>query len=185
MKKLIFILPALILFFSCGQKQAEVQVAESAIQEPEEVPGIVLTNEKYVPECKAAMAAMSQGDMDGFTALTSDDVVYMFNHGDSLVGKSAVAEWWNNRFETDLESVTFSREVWLSVDAVQPTYAVEPGDYVMAWFMVNGQYKTGNSMNQFIHIVYHFNADGKADRITQFVDRVPIMIANGSMPTAN
>ena len=185
MKKFFFILPALVLFFSCGQKQAAVEVAESAIQEPEEVPGIVLTNEKYVPECKAAMAAMSQGDMAGFTALMSEDVVYVFNYGDSLVGKSAVEEWWANRFETDLDKVTFSNEVWMSVDAVQPTYDVEPGDYVMAWFMVNGQYKTGNSMNQFIHIVYHFNSAGKADRITQFLDRVPIMIANGSMPSAN
>ncbi len=180
MKNLVFLIIASLFIVACGQTQEEAPPAQEVVSvEPAPVLGVLVTEEKYVPELRNAMEAMGQGDIGAFTSVMSDDVVYMFNHLDSLVGKQAVNDWWQDRFDNDLQSVSFSQNIWLSLDVEEPRYpTVQPGDYVMLWTLVTGTYSTGKTMTQFIHIVYHFNDAGKVDRVTQFVDRVPIMEAN-------
>ena len=182
MKNLVLAMIAAVCLFACTQPQEEAPQAEDIVSvEPTPVMGVSVTEEKYVPEIKAAMEAMGRGDIAAFTSIMSDDVVYMFNHLDSLAGKQAVNDWWQNRFDNDLKSISFNNNIWLSLDVEDPRYpTVEKGDYVMLWTLVTGTYSTGKTMTQFIHIVYHFNDQGRVDRVTQFVDRVPIMEANSS-----
>ncbi|MBK8280123.1 MAG: nuclear transport factor 2 family protein [Saprospiraceae bacterium] len=46
---------------------------------------------------RQSIAALSAGDADGFVAGYADNAVYMFNNGDSLAGKAAIAEYWKRR----------------------------------------------------------------------------------------
>ena len=51
------------------------------------------------------------------------------------------------------------------------------GNYVLSWNTVHAKYKSGKSMSQRMHMVYHFDASDKIDRVTQYMDRVPINAA--------
>lgn len=51
------------------------------------------------------------------------------------------------------------------------------GNYVLYWFASYAKYKTGKSMKQRIHMVYHFNDNDKIDRVSQYLYREPINAA--------
>ncbi len=176
MRKLTLILLAGTMFYACGQQEQAPPPPP-----PEEPAGPVTVNadEKYVAICKDGLAAMSSGDMERFVSDFTDDVVYQFSYGDSLVGKSAVLDYWKNRRENIIDQLNFSNSVWLSLNVdMGNNYNVAPGDWVMGWFLTTASYKaTGKSMTQNIHTLYHFNNAGKVDRVIQFLDRAAIMQA--------
>lgn len=111
----------------------------------------------------------------------ADNAVYVFNNGDSLVGKEAITNYWLDRRENLIDKLTFSSDVWLVINVNEaPSSRVMTGPWVMGWFLAKATYKTGKSMQQWIHTDYHLNDEGKIDRVIQYLDRQSINQAQQS-----
>lgn len=108
----------------------------------------------------------------------ADNAVYIWNNGDSLAGKAAIAAYWKKRRGEVIDSISFSQDIWLAIKVNQPqTPAQAPGNWALGWYAVSAKYKTGKRMNQWIHTAMHFDANDKIDRVVQFLDRAPINAA--------
>lgn len=132
---------------------------------------------------KAGQQALAAGDVDAFTNNLADNAVYMWNSGDSLAGKAAIVAYWKDRRGNVIDQMQITNDTWL-VLKVNESKQVPLGEYALAWYSVTASYKGGKSMTQFVHAVHHFDATGKVDRITQYLDRVPIMAAMPPPPPA-
>lgn len=125
--------------------------------------------------CRASLNGLSKGDIDSFVGSMADNAVYVFNNGDSLVGKEAITNYWRDRRENVIDKLTFSSDVWLVINVNEaPSSRVMTGPWVMGWFLAKATYKTGKSMQQWIHTDYHLNDEGKIDRVIQYLDRQSI-----------
>ena len=133
---------------------------------------------KYSEMVKTGLAALSSGDVAAWLSNFSDDAVYAWNYGDSLAGKAAITEYWTKRRAETLESLTFENQIFLPVKVNTPQSTEATGVWVLAWYETTAKYKpSGKSMTQWIHTDTHFNADGKIDRVIQYVDRMAINAA--------
>jgi ketosteroid isomerase-like protein len=132
---------------------------------------------------KASLMALAAGDADAFTSNLADNAVFAWNSGDTLKGKAAIAEFWKDRRTNIIDQMQVSNDIWLNLK-VNRSKVAAPGDYTFAWFKVMVSYKGGKSMTQWIHNVYRFDASGKVDLVTQWVDRAPIMAAMPPAPPA-
>ncbi len=130
--------------------------------------------------CKEGLMALSSGDIDAFGTALADNAVYQWNAGDSVAGKAAIIDYWKDRRGNVIDKLEITNDIWLSL-RVNESKQVKPADYVFLWSQVTASYKGGKSMTQWIHNIYRFDNTGKIDRITQFLDRAPIMAA---MPPA-
>jgi hypothetical protein len=133
---------------------------------------------KFVDIAKNHTGYLTSGDIDSWMKDFSDDAIYRWNYLDSLTGKAAITDYWKKRRTDVIDSMAFSGDIWMPVKVNKsqaPGHLT--GNYVLSWYTINVKYKTGKSMKQKIHTVYHFNADNKIDRFYQYLDRVPIIAA--------
>ena len=184
MRKLLPLFLGIALFLSCNNpKPAEetattVGPAEAAPAAPATSPtGGTFADAKYAKMGKEGLAKFAAEDFDGFFANHADNVVWLFNNGDSIAGKAAVIDYWKKRFTESVDSIAFSNEVWLAVNVVNPQAVEAPGIWLMGWYQVSAKYKTGKRMGQWMHVDMHFNANDQIDRVIQYMDRVPIAAA--------
>jgi ketosteroid isomerase-like protein len=186
MKKILSLLIIPVLLYGCSNAADEQKKKDEAAAMPAEaakpadakpMAAAEIGDPKYIAIGKAGLEAMHNHDVNSFTDKYADNVVYIWNNGDSLVGKAAVVKYWNDRFATVLDSLSFSNQIWLPVKVNQPQSIEAPGTWLMTWYMVSAKYKNGKSMHQWIHNTMHFNADDKVDRVLQFRDQAPIMAA--------
>jgi hypothetical protein len=152
---------------------ATIDAAKSAVPPPPAEIG----DPKYIGMGKEALSALAAHDVDGFTKGYADNVVYLWNNGDSLVGKAAVVKYWKDRYATVLDSLSFNNQIWLPVKVNQTQSIEQPGLWLMSWYMVDAKYRSGKHMRQWIHTTLHYNSDDKVDRVLQFRDNAPIMAA--------
>jgi ketosteroid isomerase-like protein len=132
-------------------------------------------DDKYIDIAKNGMNELASGDVEGWLDGFSDDALFRWNGGDSLAGKPAIADYWKKRRTEVIESLSYSNEVWLPIHVTKPSIPAQlPGNYALCWSMVHARYKSGKEMNQRMHMVFHFNDNDKIDRVTQYIDRVPI-----------
>lgn len=169
------------LFMACGAPKTEEPTAAVEAQPAVAAApatshtGATFADVKYVNMVKAGMDKFETEDIDGFLADYADNVVWQFNNGDSIAGKAAVGAYWKQRFADVIDSIDLSNHVWLALDVKNPQSIEQPGIWVLGWYMVNAKYKaTGKRMVQWIHADSHFNADGKVDRVIQYLDRESI-----------
>jgi ketosteroid isomerase-like protein len=148
------------------------QPKEPAAEQAPPAP-IEIADDTYVAACQAGLAGMTNGDIDAFVKDLAENCVYRWNYGDSLVGKPAIAAYWKDRRTNVIDKITFDNEIWLPVK-VNASEQVRPGNWVLSWYRVQSTYKTGKSMSQYIHTVYHFNDQGQVDEVIQYLDRVLI-----------
>lgn len=140
--------------------------------------GYEFGDDKYKDIASSSLTALGAGDIAGFTASIADNAIFRWNGGDSLAGKPAISEYWKKRRGEVIDSLSYSSQVWLAVKVDKPmTEGQLPGNYALSWNMVHARYKSGKSMSQRMHMVYHFDGNDKIDRITQYLDRVPINAA--------
>lgn len=177
MKKLFLVALCIPLFIGC-KKEAPAESAEPAkpVAETTEQPS-EFADAKYTEVGKKAIAAMTAGDMDGWTANFSENAKYYWNGGDSLVGKPAIDKYWRERRANVIESISFTNDIWLPIKVNKPQKTELPGVWLMGWYQVTAKYKKGKEMSQWMHILYHFDENDKIDQVNHFVDRVPIMAA--------
>lgn len=132
-------------------------------------------------EVKAALAAFSKGDVDGFTAIYDDNARLYWSSGDSLVGKNAIKEYYAGRWKL-IDSLTFSENIVLgtTVKKQQSPYQAL-GKWILTWNSAHVKYKNGKKLDFWIHTAYHYNDAGKVDIAVQYLDRHPIMEATKGM----
>lgn len=178
MKKNFLLAVALVLIAACNSsstnnKQQDSTASSETKQQPAE-----FADPKYTDIGKKAMAAMSSGDMDSWISMFSDSARYYWNGGDSLIGKTAINDYWKKRRTEVIDSITFKNDIWLPVKVNEPQQAVQaPGVWLLSWNQVTAKYKNGKTMSQWIHTDYHFDANDKVDRVIQYIDMAPIKAA--------
>ena len=180
MKKLILSVFCAVLFIAC-KKEATPEAAPTPKSDTAEAPAPAeFADAKYTEVGKNAIAAMAAGDMDGWTANFADNAKYYWNGGDSLVGKPAIDKFWRDRRANVIESISFKNDIWLPIKVNKPQQKIEkPGVWLMGWYQVTAKYKRGKEMTQWMHILYHFDANDKIDEVNHFVDRAVI---NAALP---
>ena len=162
------------LFFACNKPAEETTETAPAEATP---PPAEFADAKYTEIGKKGLAALTSGDVDGWMSHFADNAVYYWNNGDSLAGKPAITEYWKKRRTEVIDSLSYTDNIWLPVKINQPQANEKPGVWLLGWYLTTAKYKTGKSMTQWIHTLYHFDANDKIDQTIQFVDRVPINAA--------
>jgi hypothetical protein len=176
MKKLLLL--ALCAFlFACdaGKKNNE----ETATTQPEKAPAqSEFADARYTETGKQLQAAFVKGDIDTWINSFADNAVYVWNSGDSLAGKQAIAEYWKKRWSEVLQSLQFNNNVWLPVKVNQSQSVESTGVWLLNWNETVATYqKTGKTMTQWMHTSIHFDSNDKIDRYVLYLDRVPITAA--------
>lgn len=183
MKKLIGLFVCASLVYSCtnNQQGPETTAAKTGSEAAAaEMKDYEFADSKFKAIGKKGLADLTSGDIDSWMNGYADNAVYRFNGGDSLAGKAAISAYWKNRRKEVIDSVSFTNDVWLPMKVNKPEVSTQlPGNYVLGWYMVYVKYKTGKSMSQRSHVVIHFDANDKIDRVTHYLDRVPINAATG------
>jgi hypothetical protein len=180
MKKMFVWALGSVLFFGCNDEKATEATSETATTpaatETKAGPA-EFADMKYAEIGKKGLAALSAGDIDGWMAGYADNAVYVWNNGDSLAGKAAIADYWKKRRTEAIDSISFTNQIFLPIKVNQPQSVEQPGIWVLSWYMTSAKYKTGKRMTQWIHTDMHFNDADQIDRVIQYLDRVPINAA--------
>jgi hypothetical protein len=176
MKKSLLIVCCLFLIVSCKKeesKEMDVAVmADDTIVKPAE-----FADFKYAEIGKKSLMAMEKGDMDGWIEIYADNAVYVWNNGDSLVGKPAIASYWKQRRANVIETIKFSDAIWLPIMVNTPQSVEAKGVWLLGWYKTTAKYRNGKEMTQWIHTDYHFDSNDKVDRVIQYIDRAAIATA--------
>lgn len=181
MKKVLGLLVCSALFFSCANDSKPAVATETAAS-PTPVTEVSkdyeFADNKFVEIAKKGFTDLESGDIDSWMSSFADNAIYRWNNLDSLTGKSAIADYWKKRRTDVIDSMSFTNQIWLPVKVNNPlTEGQLTGNYALSWNMVYAKYKTGKSMKQRIHTIFHFDANDKIDRVFQYLDRVPINAA--------
>lgn len=180
MKKLLGLIACSALLFACNNsKTAENMEAKTDSGSPVTESGdYELGDNKFVDIAKKGFRNLESGDIDSWMTGFADNAVYRWNNFDSLSGKAAIADYWKKRRTDVIDSMSLTGDIWLPIKVNKsqaPGHLT--GNYALSWHQVYAKYKTGKSMTQRIHTVYHFDANDKIDRVSQYMDRAPINAA--------
>ena len=182
MKRQIAFALGVLALWSCNSPKPADEPANTNVQPvAAEAPRPVeFADQKYVDICKDGMAKLSAGDVDGFINNYADNAVYRWNSFDSVAGKPAIAEYWKNRRQNVITKLAFSDDIWLALKVTdQSTQNVRKGNWVLAWYTTDATYKSGKSIHQAMHMLYHFNEEDKIDEIIHYLDRGAVQAAAG------
>ena len=181
MKQTIGFLFLAIIFAACNNDQTAANNSSTTMDSTStevNTRGYEFGDDKYVQMAKQTMQDLSSGNVDGFLSAYADNAIYRFSGGDSLNGKQAITDYWKKRRSEVIDSLSYSSEAWLPINVSNPMYSGQlTGNYALTWNMVTAKYKSGKSMSQRMHMVFHFDNNDKVDRVTQYLDRVPVMAA--------
>lgn len=169
------------LFTSCSDQKTAEQNTETTSAETtasgSKSTAVEFTDSKYAAIGEQGLSALTSGDIDGWMNTFADNAVYVWNAGDSLAGKTAIANYWKKRRTEVIDSITFSNAIWLPIKVNQPQSVEQAGVWLLAWYQVDAKYKSGKKMTQWLHVDSHFNSDDKIDRQIMYIDRVPVNAA--------
>ena len=179
MKKLIALAAGCIFLISCNDEKKDDATSTTAadptaVTAKAESPQTEFADAKYSEIAKNSLAKLSAGDVPGMLNDYADTSVYVWNNGDSLAGKKAISDYWTKRRGEVIDSVTFTKQIWLPVKVNRPQSVEAPGVWALGWYMVEAKYKTGKKMVQWMHMDLHFNSADKIDRSIHYLDRAPI-----------
>jgi ketosteroid isomerase-like protein len=184
MKKLLSLAAGCCILLACNNQPAEqsTKTDSTATAAAETKPGspkdVEFADAKYMDIGKAALAAMSKGDISGWLANYADNAVYIWSAGDSLAGLPAITKYWTDRRSNVIDSIAFSNDIWLAIKVNKPQRGPDmEGVWLLGWYQFNSKYKNGKRVGGWIHHDMHFNDAGKIDRSVQYIDRAPINAA--------
>ena len=181
MKRTIGFLFLAVIFAACSNDQSAADNSSTtmdSVSTEVNTRGYEFGDDKYVQTAKRVMQNLSSGNIDGYMTDYADNAIYRFSGGDSLNGKQAITDYWKKRRSEVIDSLSYSGEVWLPINVSKPMSPNQlAGNYALTWNMVHAKYKSGKSMSQRMHMVFHFDNNDKVDRVTQYLDRVPVMAA--------
>jgi hypothetical protein len=142
-----------------------------ACHQVKDEPPIGIADPKYSEMARGILISLCKGDLDGFIKSYTDDATYRWNFGDSLVGRQAIYDYWNERRSAVIDTITFKNEAWLAIIANHPPEHIQPGVYVLHWADFKVDYINGSSLNMNIHTVFGFNEQGQVVSTLQYLDR--------------
>ena len=175
MKKVFFMLCCGAFVLSCNKPQ---ESATPPPQTPVEPPQAELVDGRYAEIGKQGIAALAAGDIDKWMEPFADNARYLFNAGDSLVGKQAIADYWKDRRTNVIEKIEFTSDIWTPLKINKPQKGPDrAGVWLLCWYKVTASYKGGGTMSQWIHTDLHFDANDKIDLVVQYLDRAAIAAA--------
>ena len=181
MKKMIFLAAGCIFLFACNDAKKDdktpAPATDTAVTAKTEVPQSEFADAKYTEIGKNSLAKLSAGDVAGFVSDYADTAVYVWNNGDSLAGKKAITDYWAKRRSEVIDSVKFSKNIWLPIKVNRPQSVEAPGVWLLGWYLCEAKYKTGKRMTQWMHMDLHFNSADKIDRAIHYLDRALINAA--------
>ena len=181
MKQTIGFLFLAVILAACSNDQTAADNSSTSMDSAStevNTRGYEFGDDKYVQMAKQTMQDLASGNVDAFLSVYADNAIYRFSGGDSLNGKQAITDYWKKRRSEVIESLSYSSEAWLPISVSNPMYEGQlTGNYALTWNMVNAKYKSGKSMSQRMHMVFHFDNNDKVDRVTQYLDRVPVVAA--------
>ena len=175
MKKSLVALCCLALLLACNKPKEET--APVAVT-PAEPPQAEIGDPKYADIGRQGLANLSSGDIDAWMSAYADNARYLWNSGDSLVGKEAIAKYWKDRRTNVIDKITFTNDIWTVLKVNRPQKGPDrAGVWLLGWYQVASTYKGGGTMGQWIHTDMHFDANDKIDWVVQYLDRAPINAA--------
>jgi hypothetical protein len=180
MKKLLGLIVCTAFLFSCNDKTKTTTTTDSkpAADQAVSPRDYEFADTKFIDIAKKHIGYLESGDIDAWMTSFADNAIYRWNNLDSLVGKVAITDYWKKRRTDVIESISFKDDIWLPVTVFKPQAPGHlTGNYALAWYMVTTKYKMGKSMTQRIHTIFHFNENDQVDRVSQYLDRAPIMAA--------
>ena len=181
MKQTIGFLLLAVVFAACSNDQSAADNSSSTMDSAStevNTRGYEFGDDKYVQIAKQVMQDLSSGNTDGYLSAYADNAIYRFSGGDSLNGKQAITDYWKKRRSEVIDSLSYSNEAWMPIKVNTPMYAGQPtGNWALTWNMVTAKYKSGKTMSQRMHMTFHFDNNDKVDRVTQYLDRVPVLAA--------
>jgi len=151
--------------------------AAMACTQTKDEPPIGIADPKYSEISRGVLISLCKGDLDGFINRYTEDAIYRWNFGDSLVGRPAILEYWKKRRNEVIDTITFKNEAWLAIKANNPPSHITPGVYVLHWADFTVTYANGGTMNVNIHTVFGFDKDDNVVSTLQYLDRSLIEIA--------
>jgi ketosteroid isomerase-like protein len=178
MKKIFLFVLCASVFISCKKKEITEMRAEAALTDTVTKPA-EFADPKYAEMGKKGLADLEKGNMDSWMNMYADSAVYVWNSGDSLVGKAAIASYWKQRRANVIESIAFKDAIWLPIKVNKPQSVEAKGVWLLAWYKTTAKYRKGKEMTQWIHTDYHFDGNDKVDRVIQYVDKAAI---NAALP---
>ena len=183
MKTQIAIALLVLSVWSCNSPRTEDSKKETSAETPAVVVSqtpVEFADEKFSESCKDAMMKLSSGDVNGFTSLYADDAVYRWNNGDSIAGKPAIVKYWTDRRKNVISKLEFTDDIWLSLNVTEASKQdVRKGNWVLSWYTTHATYASGKSITQAMHMLFHFNPEGKVDEVIHYLDRGEIKSAAG------
>jgi len=186
MKKVLSLAAGCCILLACNNKPAEQSTTadsastQAAAAKPQAQQDVEFADPKYMDIGKAALAAMSKGDITGWLGSYADNAVYIWSAGDSLAGLPAITKYWTDRRTNVIDSIAFTNDIWLAIKVNKSQRGPDlPGVWLMGWYQFNSKYKNGKRVGGWIHHDMHFNEAGKIDRSIQYIDRAPINAALG------
>jgi ketosteroid isomerase-like protein len=176
MKKIFLIICCFSLFVSCKKEEAKETDSSVATNDTVTKPAD-FADPKYAEIGKKTLVDMEKGDMDSWVDIYADNAVYVWNSGDSLVGKPAIASYWKQRRANVIETITFKDAIWLPIMVNKPQSVEAKGVWLLGWYKTTAKYRNGKEMTQWIHADYHFDSNDKVDRVIQYIDKAVINAA--------
>lgn len=177
MKKLILMMCAAFLLFSCNGNREEKKEEQALPDES----NYEVASEKFSDLNQEALNRMAALDFDGWSEMLADDVQYYFPDGDAdtrtvLEGKEDVVNWWKNwKQNTGIEKMSISNPVFIPVKANQKlNYSGLTGVIVLSYFS-NEMVYNGQPVSVRMNFATHFNQDSLIDRYYTYYDRTPII----------
>jgi hypothetical protein len=184
MRKMLTLAAGCLILFACNNKPADSTAAATtdttAAAKDTKPKAIEFADAKYAEIGKKNIDQLSTGDIDGWMSSLSDSAKFLWSAGDSLVGKTAIANYWKDRRSKIIDSITFSTDIWLAVKVNQPQKGPDlPGVWLFGWYQTHVKYKNGKKLAFWVHVDNHFDSNDKIDLVIQYIDKAPINKALG------
>lgn len=177
MKTSVIAFGCLFILLACSKPQEDT-TATTTPAPPPEPPQVEIGDARYAEIGKQGLANLSNGNIDQWMTAFADNARYLWNAGDSLVGKEAIAAYWKDRRTNVIETISFTNDIWTPLKINRPQKGPDQaGMWLLGWYQVNTTYKNGATMGQWIHTDMHFDTNDKIDLVIQYVDRAAINAA--------
>lgn len=173
---------------SCVIAAAFASGCAPSTEEPAAVanPDYEIGTTEYSDLAVKSLSAWTQLDFEAWASTMSDDVEFYFPDGDtgtrtSLIGKTAVLDWWNNwKMTSGIQSMSYVDHADIPVVQKTPNpMSGLPGQVVISWFSNELVYSEA-TVNVRMNIVTYFDSNKLINRFYTYYDRSGILEATGT-----
>src|SRR5262245_36411619 len=124
MKNQLLLLIVCALLFGCSQPKPEPEAPAAEVKPaPFEI-----GDPQLLEISKQSLNALRDGNIDAYASNFADNAKFYWNYGDSLVGKTAIVDYWKERRTKVIDTLMITNEVWIALKANEaPAASVQPG----------------------------------------------------------